>query len=144
MIITFAGLLLGSVAVLAAHDHRVDLTHGGHAVAATYRASVAVTHRQVGAVAAAGRASTLRCRWTAAVSVERHARRADGLVAVRTVDAAPISGSRPGWCATHRAAIAREVAARGEVVRARIAAAAAADRAALLADLDAAHGGRAG
>ncbi|MEH3120585.1 MAG: hypothetical protein PGN16_01195 [Sphingomonas phyllosphaerae] len=137
-----AGLLLGTpiAPVPADAAHRVQLDHRGQQVDVTYRSAVDVTHKQVGAVGAPGRPSALRCAWTASVDVHREARHAAGHVMARTISAeAPLTGSRPGWCATQRHAIAQDVAARSGKVRDHLLAVAARDQDALVAELDAAH-----
>lgn len=132
-----AGLLLGAT---ASDAHRVEIDHRGQRVDVTYRSDVDVAHKQVGAVGAPGRPTSLRCAWTANVSVHREARSAAGHVLARTIASdAPIEGSRPGWCKGQRGAIAQEVAARSGAVRDHLLAAAARDQEALALELDAAH-----
>ncbi|MEH3047003.1 hypothetical protein [Sphingomonas adhaesiva] len=134
-----AGLLLGSP--VASDTHQVQLDHRGQRVDVTYRHDVTVRHQQVGAAGAPGRPTTLRCRWDAAVDVHREARHAAGHVMTRRISAeAPVSGSRPGWCAGQRDAIARDVAAASDKVRDHLMAVAARDQDAVLAELDAVHG----
>jgi len=134
MLTLIAGLVLGSA---IAPDHPpVTFHHRGRPVTATYRPAVRVAHRQIGSTAPGGRTSTLRCAWTASVAVERHARRDDGLTVVRHLAAAPVTGSRPGWCAAAARADSPRIDAH---VRHQLAAVAAADGTTLRADLDAAH-----
>lgn len=136
-LIIAAGLLLGGQAVDA---HRVELDHRGQRVDVTYRSTLDVTHKQVGTVGVGGRAGTLRCAWKAKVSVDREARSAAGHVLTRTIASdTPIEGSRPGWCAGQRDAIAQEVASRTGAVRDHLLAVAERDREALALELDAAH-----
>ncbi|TCP33361.1 hypothetical protein [Sphingomonas sp. BK235] len=141
-----AGLALALTAtepLPAAPDaaHQVQLDHRGQRVDVTYRSDIDVTHRQIGAVGAPGRPSALRCAWQASVAVQREARHPAGHVLARTVSAEqPLTGSRPGWCATQKDAIARDVAARSDTVREHLLAVAARDQDALVAELDAAHG----
>lgn len=133
-----AGLMLG--ASVAADTHRTQIDHRGHRVDITYRSDLAVTRRQVGVAAPGGRAGTLRCVWSARVSVAREARSTAGHVLTRTLSSdRPISGSRAGWCDGQRAAIAAEVAARSDTVRAHLMALADEDRATLAAELDTVH-----
>jgi len=122
-------------------EHRVRLDHPSGAADVGYRGDVRVVHRQTGSAGPGGRASTLRCRWRADMTVSRTMRRDAGPVSARVVDTGTaMEGSRPGWCMTHRAAVARDVAAaRGRLIE-RLAAVAAADRSALLAELDRAPG----
>lgn len=139
-LIIVAGLLLGS-ATATTDTHRVGLDHRGQQVDVTYRSALDVEHKQVGTPAPGGRTSTLRCTWTARVNVEREARSPAGHLLTRTIAAgeAPIQGSRAGWCAGQRDAIAQDVAARSGDVRAHLLAAAARDRDTLALELDAAH-----
>ncbi|MBB3694321.1 hypothetical protein [Sphingomonas sp. BK580] len=141
-----AGLALALTATepvpAAAPDtaHQVQLDHRGQRVDVTYRSDVSVTHRQVGAVGAPGRPSALRCAWQASVAVQREARHPAGHVLARTVSAdKPLTGSRPGWCATQKDAIAQDVAARSGAIREHLLAVAARDQDSLVAELDAAH-----
>ncbi|MEH3037658.1 MAG: hypothetical protein PGN23_14400 [Sphingomonas adhaesiva] len=137
-LIIAAGLLLGAAG--ASDTHQVRLDHRGQRVDVTYRHSVDIRHEQVGAAGAPGRPTTLRCRWNAAVDIHREARHAAGHVVTRRISAdAPVSGSRPGWCAGQRDAIARDVAAASGQVRDHLMAVAARDQDAVLAELDAAH-----
>lgn len=136
LIIT-AGLLLGAQ---AADAHRVAIDHRGQRVDVTYRSDLNVIHKQVGTTGPGGRANTLRCAWKATVSVNREARSAAGHVLTRTIASeTPIEGSRPGWCAGQRSAIAQEVATRSSAVREHLLAVAEQDREALALELDAAH-----
>lgn len=137
-----AGLLLGTpiAPVTADAAHRVQMDHRGQQVDVTYRSAVDVTHKQIGAVGAPGRPSALRCAWNASVDVHREARHAAGHVMARTISAdTALTGSRPGWCATQRDAIAQDVAARSGKVRDHLLAVAARDQDHLVAELDAAH-----
>lgn len=136
-LIIAAGLLLGSFTTDA---HRLEIDHRGQRVDVTYRSDLDVEHRQVGTPAPGGRMSTLRCAWKARVSVQREARSPAGHVLTRTIASdAPIAGSRAGWCSGQRAAIAQEVAARSDDVRAHLLAVADRDREALALELDSAH-----
>jgi hypothetical protein len=136
-LIIAAGLLLGSP---TANGHRIEIDHRGQRVDVTYRSDMDVAHKQVGTVGAPGRASTLRCAWKARVSVQREARSAAGHVLTRTIASdVPIEGTRPGWCAGQRNAIAQEVAARSSDVRDHLLAVAERDREALALELDAVH-----
>lgn len=134
--IVLAGLLLGLAAAPAAVDHMVRVDHHSGPVDAIYRGQVTISYRQVGAVAPPGVPSTLRCRWAAHVAVERAARSASG-VATRSI-ASPdvLTGVRPGWCDAHRDAVAGEVAARMDDVRARVERVAQEDHEVLRSELD--------
>lgn len=138
-LIIAAGLLLGSPIVGDAHQ--VQLDHRGQRVDVTYRHQVTVRHRQVGAAGAPGRPVSLRCRWEASVDVHREARHVAGHIMTRRISAdVPVSGSRPGWCAGQRDAIAQDVAAASGRVRDHMMAVAARDQDAVLAELDTLHG----
>lgn len=138
------GLILGLASATipgATIDHATRIDHHSGPVEARYRGTVAVQHRQVGSVAPAGRASTLRCMWSANMIVDRHATAATGTTMMRNiVRDNVVSGSRPGWCDTHRASIAREVAAKMQDMNGHVVAVAAEDHEVLRAELDRAHG----
>jgi len=140
-IIVIAGLLLGSP--IAGDAHQVQVEHRGTPVDVTYRSDVRIAHRQVGAVGAPGRPSALRCTWAASVDVHRELRHPAGHVSARQIssDAVAISGSRPGWCEASRQAIAQDVAAERARLRSHVEVIAAADRDAVLAELDTVSGG---
>lgn len=138
-----AGLLLGALAAApaAANDHSVRIDHHAGPVDAQYRAVTKVAHKQVGAVVPGGRASTLRCAWSAGVTVDREARLPSGATMTRSIHRDDvISGSRPGWCSAQREAISKDVAARTDKVRDHMLAVAHEDRAELHAELDRLHG----
>ena len=134
--------LLTTAAPAAAVDHVVRVDHHAGPVDARYRGSVAVAHRQVGAVAPAGRPSTLRCHWRADLAVERFATLPTGTAARSFGRDAVFAGSRPGWCEASRAAIARDVASRVDELRGHLRALAQEDHAPLRAELDRLHAER--
>lgn len=134
-----AGLLLG-IASTNPMTHDVRLDHRSGAVSARYDGHVAVTHRQVGSVSAPGRPSSLRCRWSANIVVDRSARHASGSSFNRSIRRdAVVEGVRPGWCGAQRAAIARDVASQSETMRRHMLAVHAEDRTVLLAEIDRLH-----
>ncbi len=142
-----AGLVLGTVAAAAlagpgaAMEHSLRIDHASGTTEVHYRGDVDVVHRQVGAVAPGGRASTLSCRWKANVSVTREARHASGSTMTRAIEGArAIEGTRAGWCSTQRDAIAQEVAQRTEAMRAHLLAIAAEDHPVLMAEIERLHG----
>lgn len=143
MMFGLVGLLFG-VAMVApeggmAHSARIE--HRSGAVQSDYTANVQVTHRQVGAVGAGGRPSTLRCLWRAGLVVERQARHASGSTLARSFSHDQvIEGSRPGWCSAQRGAIAAEVASRNDALQARLVQLAQEDHAVLHAEVDRMHG----
>ncbi|WP_139330532.1 hypothetical protein [Sphingomonas sp. Sph1(2015)] len=136
-----AGLALGgAVASDGALEHRVQLDHHSGPVAVRYSADIGVTHKQIGAVTTGGRPSTLRCLWSANVTVHREARGAGGTALMRSAaQDRVIEGSRPGWCSTNRSAIAQDVARRHDAVRDHLQAVAQEDHGLLRAEMDRLH-----
>lgn len=138
-----AALLLGlaPAATGAQVDHTTRVDHHSGPVTAQYRGQVDIHHKQVGIVAPGGRASTLRCDWSARLTVDRKATAASGRTMHRTFVSEPaIAGSRIGWCSTHREAISREVAARANDFDRSLQAVALEDHDMLRAELDRVHG----
>ncbi len=138
-----AGLVLAAIgaALGMTIDHQNHVDHHSGPVAVDYRGDVAITHKQVGAVAPGGRASSLRCDWAATMTVARHAVAASGTRLVRSIDSEPVvSGTRPGWCAASRRAITKEVASRTADMQARLEVLAREDETMLRAELDRIHG----
>jgi hypothetical protein len=140
--IVSTGLVLAASAALGmsvVHQDQVD--HHTGPVAVEYRADIAITHKQVGAVAPAGIASSLRCDWAATMAVERQAVAASGTRLVRTIDSGPVvSGTRPGWCGTSRRAISREVSGKAADMKSHLVVLAQEDKETLRAELDRVHG----
>ncbi|MFN3776794.1 hypothetical protein [Sphingomonas parapaucimobilis] len=136
-----AGLALGgALASDGALEHRVQLDHHSGPVAVRYSADIDVTHKQIGAVTTGGRPSTLRCLWSANVTVHREARGAGGTALMRSAaQDRVIEGSRPGWCSTNRSAIAQDVARRHDAVRDHLQAVAQEDHGLLRAEMDRLH-----
>lgn len=129
-----------SAALMAGGPHQTSIEHRGATYHITYQPQVQTRMKTVG-MAAGTRMSTERCRWSADVKVERIVRRAgrqDGpvkiLSGVRTIE-----GSLPGTCEQARDHILKAQSGRHDIVRRHVAAVAAQDRHALLADIDAAH-----
>ncbi len=138
-----AGLMLGAAgaALGMTVDHQSRLDHHSGPVATHYRGTVAVSHKQVGAVAPAGKGSTLRCDWAASMVVDRRAATASGATMTRQIESRPIvSGTRAGWCVTNRAAIAREVADRTADMQDHLIDLAREDHETLRSELDRIHG----
>lgn len=136
-----AGLALGAATASdGALEHRVQLDHHSGPVAVRYSADVGVTHRQIGAVTTGGRPSTLRCLWSANVTVHREARGNSGATLMRSAGQdGVIEGSRPGWCSANRTAIAQDVARRQDAVRDHLQAVAQEDHGLLRAEMDRLH-----
>lgn len=138
-----AGLLLGvtAAAPAAAMEHSERIEHHSGAVDAEYRTTTAIAYDQVGMVAPGGRPSSLRCKWSVDLTVERAARHASGSTMARAISRDNvIEGSRPGWCRTQRESIAREVAQRTDELRSHMLAVAQEDRTVLGAEIDRLHG----
>jgi hypothetical protein len=117
--LTISGLLLcgalstGASANGVTIEHATRVDHRSGPVEANYRGDVVVRHKQIGTVAPPGAQATLTCVWAADVSVVREAKSAGGVVLSRNFVSKDVaSGRRAGWCNTHRAAIAKDVAAR--------------------------------
>ncbi len=145
--LAFAGLaaagILASPAL--ALEHEVVIDHAAGPIAADYKGAVAIETTQVGAAGVAGRPSTLACRWTASLTVERVARVGEALQSRRSLSSEDVaSGSRPGWCETNSKAIEKMVDARGETFRTAMLALVERDRAALLAEAETANTTRGG
>ena len=134
-----SGAMVASAGAPLQHHTRVD--HASGAAEALYRGEIAVEQREVGTVGPGGRASTLRCRWTAGLVVDREARHASGATFARRFDTGRvIEGSRPGWCTTHRRAIAQEIAQRSGELHGHLVAVAQEDHHVLRAELDRSRG----
>lgn len=123
-----------AVPPLVLPEHRVRLERAD----VRYRGTVAVAFRQVGVPAPGGRASSLRCRWSADLTVEREALAPSGRASARVIARErALEGSRPGWCDGHARAVEREVAARSDRLRRALLRIAGRDRPRLPAELDA-------
>lgn len=123
-----------------ATTHETRIEHRGAAYQVTYAPQVTTRMRTVG-VALGARPSTQRCRWWAEVQVKRLIRR-DGTSAAheRLLPAVHrYEGSRDGSCGMAERAVKKEQMARLGKLDARLAELAAADRVAVVADIDAAH-----
>lgn len=137
--LALAGLALGALvaAPAAALEHEVVIDHVSGPIAADYKGSVTVDTKQVGSAGVAGRPSTLRCNWTASLTVDRVAQVGNTLQSRRTISQDDVAtGSRPGWCQTSEKAIDKDVASRGDKMRAALLALIDQDRSALLAEAE--------
>ena len=137
-------LLFAAAAALAspamALEHEVVIDHAGGPIAADYQGSVTVETRQVGTPGVGGRVSTLACKWTASLNVERMAKVGDTVRSRRTMTRSDVAeGSRPGWCETNAKAIDRIVEARRETFRTAMLAMVEQDRSTILAEADSAR-----
>lgn len=145
--LAFAGVI--AAAVLAspalALEHEVVIDHADGPIAADYKGAVSIETTQVGAAGVAGRPSTLACRWTASLTVERVARVGEALQSRRSLSSEEVaSGSRPGWCDTNAKAIAKLVDTRSDTFRTAMLALVERDRAAILAEAESANKSRGG
>lgn len=131
------GMTLSLTASLPATPHSIVVQHSSGPAQVDYRSQLAIEHRQIGSVAPGGRASTLRCMWTANLLVDRTATSRSGSIASRSfVHSDLASGHRPGWCTANKRSIERDVAARMTDSDVHIAKAAEADQQMLHAELD--------
>jgi hypothetical protein len=121
----------------AAASHSVTLEHHGQSVGATYVARAETAMKTVGAVAGT-RMDGRRCQWTATVVIDR--RLDHGPAHARAIPTdRRFSGSEAGPCVAGRDPGAAVIARNGDAIAAQVAAVAQADRAPLLAELDAAR-----
>lgn len=143
--LAFAGLAaaLALSAPALAMEHSTVIKHPVGPITADYTGATRVEMRQVGAVAGAGRASSLRCQWSVSLSVERQARVGAKLQAKRSMlrnDV--ITGSSPGWCSERGNGIDRVVEARRDDLRSAMMAMVAQDREVILVEAEGAHAGQ--
>lgn len=120
--------------------HEARIEHRGAAYQVTYQPQVTTRMRTVG-LALGARASTQRCRWWTEVHVKRLIGR-EGTSAAheRLLPAVHrYEGSRDGSCGLAERAVKKEQTARLAKLDTRLAELAAADRVAVVADIDAAH-----
>lgn len=106
--LALAGMVIGTCLTTPAFalEHEVTIEHPAGTIAADYDGAVKVETRQVGTAGVAGRPNTLRCNWTASLSVERTAKVGDSLQSRRSMMRENVaSGSKPGWCETRAKAI---------------------------------------
>jgi len=134
-----AGLMLGAILVTsgAPLEHHAKVDHASGSVEARYTGTVHLVPRQVGSPAPGGRPSTLRCEWSANLSVDREARHeAGGLLSRSIVDTDSLKLTRSGWCNSQRTSVVAEIAARSDELKERLVAIATEDRSALLAQVE--------
>ncbi len=118
-------------------EHEVVIDHTAGPIAADYRGSIRIETKQIGTAGVAGRPSTLQCKWTASLDVERVAKLGAALQSRRTLTSDDVAGgSRPGWCPTNAQGLDKLVDARGQNVRAALLALVERDRATLVAEAD--------
>jgi hypothetical protein len=133
-----AGLLGAALASPAlALEHEVVIDHEAGPIAADYKGSVTVETTQIGTPGVAGRPSSLACKWTATLNVERVAKVGEALQSRRTLTRDNVaSGSRPGWCESSAKAIDKIVDSRTDSFRSAMLAMAEQDRAAIVAEAE--------
>jgi hypothetical protein len=134
------GASLPAAAAIPGATHETRIEHRGAAYQVTYAPQVTTRMRTVG-VALGARPSTQRCRWWAEVQVKRLIRR-EGTTAAheRLLPAVHrYEGSRHGSCDMAERAVKQEQVARLGKLDTRLAELAAADRVAVVSDIDAAH-----
>lgn len=137
--LAFAGLFVGACVAspAVALEHEVVIDHPAGTIAADYEGAVKVKTRQVGTAGVAGRPSTLRCQWSAALKVERTAKVGDILQTRRSMIRDDVtSGSTPGWCSRKAEAIDALVDARRDTFRTAMLELVEQDRTAILAEAE--------
>lgn len=137
--LAFAGLFVGAclASPAAALEHEIVIDHPAGTIAADYEGAVQVETRQIGTAGVAGRPSTLRCRWSASLSVERTAKVGDVLQTRRSMSRDDVtSGSTPGWCNHKAEAIDALVDARRDTFRTALLELVEQDRTAILAEAE--------
>lgn len=116
--------------------HEAAVEHRGQSLTVRYKAEPVVAYKEIGA-RTPNRPSVNRCRWTARLDVRREVVGADGAVAAFDKNfegGEQVEGWRPGSCMGAREAITADARLRLNANE-RLAAAAAADRATLTAEL---------
>ncbi len=137
--LAFAGLAISAclASPAAALEHEVVIEHDAGTIAADYKGAVTIETKQIGTAGAAGRPSTLRCQWTASLTLDRTATVGEAMRSRRSMTQDDVaSGSRPGWCETQAAAIEKLVDSRRETFRTAMLALVEQDRGAILAEAD--------
>lgn len=135
----FAAFFLGVclAAPASALEHEVVIDHSVGPIDADYEGEVEITTRQVGSLRVAGRPSTLRCEWTASLSVERTAKLGTTFQTRREMSRDNVArGSRPGVCGTQAKMIDAQVEARRETFRSAMLELVEQDRAVILAEAE--------
>ncbi|MCR9180544.1 MAG: hypothetical protein NXH71_09985 [Erythrobacteraceae bacterium] len=137
--LAFAGLAIGMCfsAPALALEHEIVIDHPAGPIAADYEGSVRVETRQVGTAGVAGRPSTLRCQWSAALDLERTAKLGETLQTRRVMTRDDVaSGSTSGWCSSSARTIDRLVEARRDSFRSAMLAMVEQDRTIILAEAE--------
>lgn len=134
-----AGAVLAACAAspALAHKHDVVIDHVAGPIVADYRGSVTVETKQVGTAGVAGRPSSLSCKWTASLHVERVAKIGAGVRSLRALTSENVTGgSKPGWCPNTPKSLDKFVDASDARFKAALLALVDQDRATLLAEAD--------
>lgn len=131
---------LAFTAPAAAMEHSAVIEHPSGPITADYIGTTRITMTQVGAAGGAGRASSLRCRWSVSLSVERSAQVSASLQAKRAmVRDGVLTGSSAGWCSERGSGIDRIVDARRDTLRSAMMAMVARDREVILVEAETAR-----
>lgn len=132
-----AAAALAMCAPAQAAEYKTTIDHAGGPIAADYAGKSRVAMEQVGGVGAAGRPSSLSCRWTVSLAVERHARLGSGHLARRSLVRSDVAkGATPGWCPDREHGAERIAARHGKDIHAALMALVEQDRALILAEAD--------
>lgn len=132
-----AAAALAMCAPAQAAEYTTTINHPEGPIAADYAGKPRVAMQQVGGVGAAGRPSSLSCRWTVSLAVERHARLGSGHQARRSlVRSDVVKGSTPGWCPDREHGAERIAARHRDEIHAALMALVEQDRAVLLTEVD--------
>jgi hypothetical protein len=145
--LTLAGLAISACLATpaAALEHEVVIAHDAGTIAADYKGAVTIETKQIGTAGAAGRPSTLRCRWTASLTLDRTASVGETMRSRRSMTQDDVaSGSRAGWCDRQMPAIEKLVDSRRETFRTAMLALVEQDRATILAEAETARSGTRG
>ncbi|WP_088184614.1 hypothetical protein [Sphingobium sp. Z007] len=119
----------------AAATHSIAIEHHGQQLGATYTARAEMRTRTVGA-RTPNRMDAQRCQWTATIVVDRKLDHGPALARTIATDKR-FSGSEAGACTPGRELGARNLTQHHDKIAAHLVAVAQADRAPLLAELDA-------
>lgn len=144
-VLAAAALAVGLAGPALALEHEVVIAHEAGPIAADYKGSVIVNTTQIGTPGVAGRPSSLACKWTASLNVERIAKVGESAQSRRSLRSDTVaSGSRPGWCEANTKAIDKLVEGRKDSLRAAMLAMVDQDRSAILAEAESLVGGNLG
>ena len=137
--VAFAAMIAGVALCSPAQalEHKAVIDHDLGPIAADYEGSTSIRMEQLGSAGGAGRSSSLRCQWSASLTVERKAQVGPDLRAHRSmIRANALSGSTPGWCSERSNGIDQLIAARHDKLHAQMLAMVEQDRSVILAEAD--------